>query len=39
VKIGRVTLAAGEVRITLQPDGAVRGALFDLRTVELQPAQ
>ena len=39
VKIGRVTLAAGEVRITLQPDGAVRGALLDLRAVELQPAQ
>ena len=34
-----VTLAGGEVRITMQPDGAVQGALLDLRGVELQPAQ
>jgi putative heme-binding domain-containing protein len=38
LKIGRVTLASGDVRITMQPDGAVRGALLDLRAVELQPA-
>jgi putative heme-binding domain-containing protein len=39
IKIGRVTLAGGEIRITMQPDGAVQGALLDLRAVELQPAQ
>ena len=39
VKVGRVTLAGGEIRITMQPDGAVHGALLDLRAIELQPPE
>ncbi|MEO7319155.1 MAG: HEAT repeat domain-containing protein, partial [Chthoniobacteraceae bacterium] len=37
VKIGRVTLADGKARITMQPDGTMNGALLDLRAIELQP--
>ncbi len=35
VKIGRVTLADGEARITMQPSGPMKGALLDLRGLEL----
>lgn len=36
-KVGTVTLPAGPVRVTVRPDGPVRGALFDLRKVYLVP--
>ena len=39
VKIGRVTLADGEARITMQPAGQINGALLDLRRIELVPAR
>lgn len=37
VKIGTVKLPAGVARLTVRPNGPVRGALFDLRTVHLVP--
>jgi putative membrane-bound dehydrogenase-like protein len=36
-KLGSVKLPAGVGRITVRPDGPVRNALFDLRTVYLVP--
>jgi putative heme-binding domain-containing protein len=38
VKAGAVKLAAGRQKITLRPQGPVRGALFDLRAVALTPS-
>jgi hypothetical protein len=37
VKVGTLKLPAGVSRVTLRPDGPVRGALLDLRTVHLVP--
>jgi putative membrane-bound dehydrogenase-like protein len=39
VKVGRLTLAAGRQRVTVRPAGAVRGAMFDLRGVDLVPTR
>src|SRR5207253_2569183 len=36
-KVGEVTLAAGSNRLDARPIGPVRGALLDLRAVELRP--
>jgi hypothetical protein len=36
-KLGTVNLPAGASRVTFRPDGAVRGALIDLRTLYLVP--
>ncbi len=36
-KLGSVTLPRGQVRLTLRPEGLVRGALMDLRTLCLVP--
>ncbi|MGZ8899588.1 MAG: c-type cytochrome, partial [Limisphaerales bacterium] len=38
INIGRLQLAAGPQKITLRPEGAVRGALIDLRTIALAPS-
>ncbi|MGV3772386.1 MAG: neutral/alkaline non-lysosomal ceramidase N-terminal domain-containing protein [Verrucomicrobiales bacterium] len=38
VRIGQVQLAAGSQRITFRPEGPLRGALMDLRTIALAPA-
>ncbi|MGE0757044.1 MAG: c-type cytochrome, partial [Pirellulaceae bacterium] len=35
--VGRVTLDAGPTELTVRSDGAVRGALFDLRQIVLRP--
>jgi putative membrane-bound dehydrogenase-like protein len=37
IKLGTVKLAAGAGRITVRPDGAVKAALLDLRTLYLVP--
>jgi putative membrane-bound dehydrogenase-like protein len=37
IKLGTVKLPAGAGRITFRPDGPVKGALLDLRTVYLVP--
>ena len=37
LKLGTVKLDAGPGRITVRPDGAVKGALLDLRTLYLVP--
>jgi putative heme-binding domain-containing protein len=37
VKVGTLSLPAGASRVTVRPDGPVRGALMDLRTVYLVP--
>lgn len=37
-EIGRVKLAKGPVELTIASEGAVQGALIDLRSVKLQPA-
>ncbi|HYH63124.1 MAG TPA: hypothetical protein VD866_00350, partial [Urbifossiella sp.] len=37
VKVGTLKLPAGVTWLTVYPDGPVRGALFDLRTVHLVP--
>ena len=36
-QVGAVTLPAGRHRLVLRPDGPIRGALMDLRAVELRP--
>jgi putative heme-binding domain-containing protein len=36
-KIGTVSLPAGEGKITIRPNGPIRGALFDLRKVSFVP--
>jgi hypothetical protein len=35
VKIGSLTLKAGQQRLTLRPDGKLKGALLDLRGIRL----
>src|SRR5262245_4345805 len=37
VKLGTVKLPAGASRVTFRPDGPVKGALLDLRTLHLVP--
>jgi putative heme-binding domain-containing protein len=37
-KIGSINLVAGQSRLAFQPDGALRNALIDLRTVALAPS-
>jgi putative membrane-bound dehydrogenase-like protein len=37
VQIGRIDLPAGKVRLVLRPAEKPRGAVFDLKTVRLQP--
>jgi putative membrane-bound dehydrogenase-like protein len=37
VKVGTVKLPAGAGRLTLRPDGPIKGALLDLRTIYLVP--
>ena len=37
--IGEVTLAAGPQRLEIRPVGPIRGALLDLRAVELRPVE
>ncbi len=37
LKLGTVKLPAGAGRLTVRPDGPIKGALFDLRTVYLVP--
>ncbi len=36
-QVGEVTLPAGPVRVEVRPEGPIRGALMDLRSVELRP--
>jgi putative membrane-bound dehydrogenase-like protein len=38
-KVGTVKLPAGRLRMTVRSQGAIRGALMDLRTVELVPVK
>src|SRR5687767_12545508 len=38
IKVGELRLEPGTQRITLRPDGDVRGALIDLRTIALVPS-
>lgn len=38
VKLGRVALPAGEHQLVVRPDGPLRQALMDLRTLKLTPA-
>lgn len=38
IKLGRLTLTAGEAQVSLQPGGPVRDALMDLRAIKLVPA-
>jgi putative membrane-bound dehydrogenase-like protein len=37
-KVGSLRLDPGEHRVTMRPEGALRGALIDLRTIALVPA-
>jgi putative heme-binding domain-containing protein len=39
VKFGTVKLPAGRLRLTMRSRGAIRGALIDLRAIELVPAK
>jgi hypothetical protein len=36
-KIGEVTLSVGRHRLLVRPEGRIRGALLDLKTLELRP--
>jgi hypothetical protein len=36
-KIGRIKIPAGRVHLTVRSDGPIRGALIDLRSIELFP--
>ena len=38
IKLGRVALPAGEHQLVVRPDGTLRQALMDLRTLKLTPA-
>jgi putative heme-binding domain-containing protein len=36
-KLGEITLTAGRHRLLMRPEGRIRGALLDLRAIELKP--
>jgi hypothetical protein len=36
-KIGEMNLSAGRHRLLVRPEGRIRGALLDLKTLELRP--
>lgn len=37
MKIGDLTLTPGRHRLVLRPEGPIRGALIDLKAIELRP--
>ena len=39
IDVGRVSLAAGKQQIVVRPSDPVRGALLDLKSIELTPAK